>query len=1134
MLLPPMPATLKDLLRIHSREADACLDYLRAVIAVLSEQPLLKRFERSLNEKGLRIPLHAEPFDAARLRDREAQEQRERDGISMQAGDPDAEKRLYSHRSASGDDKKEEKAKPEPLAALLETLEVAMLIGDPGGGKSEALKGLAVRTAQCVFDHLDAHLALVEDVRLPVFAELPVVARLFGDDDQRSPLADFARDWLCFDAASIGDDAIRLRIAILKAAVNHIALDNENGRGLCAPALRKIWREWQEPHAPGAAWHGGAILLLDAWDEIPDRHRTDGFIRALRTLSGKPPARLLATSRIVGFASGVLDCPASSAPGAPRRELVILPFRDEDKIAFLHAFFPSRDTAERLIADLRTKPMVMAMLQNPLLASLVAFAFEPSISDGKPIPLPTKRAAVYDAVVHRLLGDDEARRKGKAALPPEAVRDLIEILQRLAFHFFPDERFDEDSVIDWCRENPPPAGSKLALHLANAGRTLTDCLLASGLLTRHGEHELKFLHLTFEEYFAGGRIATTICTDGWAEAQVSVRGRRKPVPVSVLIDKKAWHPRWREVIALTAGQLDPKNAPVEPLLEMLTACKDDIFQHRLCLAMLCMVEARGFDRSAGSIAARVGQKAWDLFGQKAWGLFELRDDSIVADRRLGQYLGVANPPLDGHLSVLKMLAAILGDSNASDGLRSSAAGAVGGIGVAAGTPEILAGLAAMLGDRNAPDGLRSTAADAVAGIGAAAGTPDILAGLLAILGDPDESDALRGHAEYAVGGMGAAAGTPEFLAGLAAILGDINVPDRMRSSAAHAVRGIGAAAGTPEFLAALATILGDRNVSVEVRLRAAEAVGCIGAAACAPEILVALAAMLGTDEMRMTAAETVRRIGAAAGTPEILAELVAILGDRNASYGERVSAESAVCSIGAVGTGTPEYLTALAAILGTPSASDAQRRRYADAAGIPGILDGWAARLGDISASDDMRIRAALTVGRFGAAAGTPDILAALEAILGDRNVSVEVRLRAAEAVHSVGAAAATAEFLAALAAILGTPNASDDMRCGTAYAVHGIGAAAGTPEILAGLAAMLGDFNVPDRMRWHAANAVGGIGAAAGTPEFLDQLMNCPMTKELRDVLRLFFYWRWFERGAVALVRISVEELSKLPPGDR
>lgn len=62
----------------------------------------------------------------------------------------------------------------------------------------------------------------------------------------------------------------------------------------------------------------------------------------------------------------------------------------------------------------------------------------------------------------------------------------------------------------------------------------------------------------------------------------------------------------------------------------------------------------------------------------------------------------------------------------------------------------------------------------------------------------------------------------------------------------------------------------------------------------------------------------------------------------------------------------------------------------------------------------------------------------------------------------------------------------------------------------------------------------MGGIGAAVGTRELLERLASCPMKKALRDVFRQFLQWRWFERGAGALVRISVEELSMLPPEGR
>lgn len=56
-----------------------------------------------------------------------------------------------------------------------------------------------------------------------------------------------------------------------------------------------------------------------------------------------------------------------------------------------------------------------------------------------------------------------------------------------------------------------------------------------------------------------------------------------------LVDRKAWDPRWQEVIALLAGQLgDP-----EPLIQLLEhEKKDDLFRHRLALAASCLPELK--------------------------------------------------------------------------------------------------------------------------------------------------------------------------------------------------------------------------------------------------------------------------------------------------------------------------------------------------------------------------------------------------------------------------------------------------------------------------------------------------------------------------------------------------------------
>lgn len=69
--------------------------------------------------------------------------------------------------------------------------------------------------------------------------------------------------------------------------------------------------------------------------------------------------------------------------------------------------------------------------------------------------------------------------------------------------------------------------------------------------------------------------------------------------------------------------------------------------------------------------------------------------------------------------------------------------------------------------RDSEDDMRDYAARAVGGIGAAAGTPEILSALAAILRDPNASERRRWSAAYAVGGIGAVAGTPDFLDELA-------------------------------------------------------------------------------------------------------------------------------------------------------------------------------------------------------------------------------------------------------------------------------------------------------------------------------------------------------------------------------
>jgi HEAT repeat protein len=136
--------------------------------------------------------------------------------------------------------------------------------------------------------------------------------------------------------------------------------------------------------------------------------------------------------------------------------------------------------------------------------------------------------------------------------------------------------------------------------------------------------------------------------------------------------------------------------------------------------------------------------------------------------------------------------------------------------------------------RNSNAGAREATARAVGGIGAAAGTPEILSHLLAGLRDPNRE--VRYWMAKAVGNIGGAAAQPEFLALLVAGLRDLDKDVRMRM--AQALRGIGTAAATPKVLADLAA--GLRDPDHGVRRSAKRAVGSLGSAA-GREILERLA-----------------------------------------------------------------------------------------------------------------------------------------------------------------------------------------------------------------------------------------------------------------------------------------------------
>src|SRR5262249_2007323 len=148
---------------------------------------------------------------------------------------------------------------------------------------------------------------------------------------------------------------------------------------------------------------GGGLLLLDAYDEVPDDRRP----LLLRTLGewvpGNPQARVLFTSRVVGY-QRPWPLPERSETD---REMEMLPFADDQVGAFAGAFFAGEPEAARELRELlRRAPQVRGMAQIPLLLGFLSALYREMREQpaGQRQDLARlRRTDLYRAVLHRLL-----------------------------------------------------------------------------------------------------------------------------------------------------------------------------------------------------------------------------------------------------------------------------------------------------------------------------------------------------------------------------------------------------------------------------------------------------------------------------------------------------------------------------------------------------------------------------------------------------------------------------------------------------------------------------------------------------------------------------------------------------------
>ena len=408
------------------------------------------------------------------------------------------------------------------LAAVLQAGHSAVLLGDPGTGKTTVLRFLAL---------LFAGPADLQDFSppagmVPIFVSLREFVRRRGER-----IKDGTFDFLDFAV--------------------------EQARAQEQPDMHRVYFE-------SALMLGRAILLLDGLDEVGSeaarlelRSLLDGF------LGRWPLACCIVTSRVFGYEQARL-------PSERFVELRVEPLSESESQQFVERWYALRcptDTAQQaeLTKSLRQAigrtPSVRRLASNPLLLTLMAMIHQ---SEGK---LPQYRGELYEYCIKMLLETWPAARRGQAS--PSTALTVVErykldlypqqsILSRLALHMQ-----EHDGERD-------QTGRGL-IHRAEAVRVLgaaylgqvkheqpglrqpeADARMAdfidyleehTGLLIDRGDHLLAFVHLSFQEYLAAWSYHATGAPP-------------ESLPAERLLD-----PAWQEVVLLRLYLLRRKEDP---------------------------------------------------------------------------------------------------------------------------------------------------------------------------------------------------------------------------------------------------------------------------------------------------------------------------------------------------------------------------------------------------------------------------------------------------------------------------------------------------------------------------------------------------------------------------------------------
>jgi len=366
-----------------------------------------------------------------------------------------------------------------------------MVLADPGMGKSTLLKMEAGLSAKEEQESLENNLKTIEDVTFPLFLRL----------------------------SELAESTSEVTAKIVDAIPQLIAAKYDT----TFPAIQSLLEQKLKT--------GKCLLLLDALDEVPyEQQPRNRLFEKLNDFLQNYPCPIICTSRIVGY---------SGAFVAGVKEVEIVPFSQKQTEEYIESWLKNAvgylndDTvsASSLIRELRNKPQIRGLAQNPLLLSLIC-----SLYQEKGLTLPARRCQVYEQAVRYMLGKWSKNRNPE--LNDAWIDAKMELLEELAYQFSYESKdiFTKRELRQEIDKYLRSQSASSDFRDKNASCIITELSEQDGILQKLHEDgdQYIFLHRTFQEYLTANYI--------YYHRQIEK-----------LVSKHLTHKRWQEVFLIVAG-----------------------------------------------------------------------------------------------------------------------------------------------------------------------------------------------------------------------------------------------------------------------------------------------------------------------------------------------------------------------------------------------------------------------------------------------------------------------------------------------------------------------------------------------------------------------------------------------------